>query len=290
MSAPRSLPRHLEPYLDTVVGPRMFNTIRTVNGVITSRHKGIDFACPTGIPLEAGMDGTISLVGGSMTHQWGYYVHVICLCPLNHVQEFHILRDKPTFYIGQRIKAGQHIGFTGRSGSLGGISYFPHHHHGTSVNGVYFDPLRIGWPSTADDGSTPIDNTEEDVMTPEQEARLTAKLDNLIAYVYNGGPDVPGSPGGKGSVLQRIIDVQNALTVSLPKVDNINRQVTGADGFMNSVAERVIRIEAGMGGEAPVVDIDALAAAIAAKLPAASGGLTKQDVIDAITSVTYRAE
>lgn len=219
MSAPRSLPRHLEPYLDTVVGPRMFNTVRTVNGVVTSRHKGIDFACPTGIPLEAGMDGEISLVGGSMTHQWGYYVHVICDCPLKHVQEFHILRDKPTFYIGQRIKAGQHIGFTGRSGSLGGKPYFAHHHHGTSVNGTYFDPLRIGWPGLADtDTDIPIDNEVED-MTPEQDTMLR----NIYTAIFLGGPSM--SDGGR-SIEDSLAGLVKALdTVRATVTQNVSRSV-----------------------------------------------------------------
>lgn len=145
MSRPRSLPVGLKPYRVSSA----FGIVRHINGRNTPPHNGADWATPVGIPLEATIGGKVSLVGGSLTHVWGYYVHIICTCPLKHVVEYHILRDKPTFKIGDPIKPGQHIGFTGSSGALNGARYAPHHHHGTSENGTYFNPLTIGWPSEA---------------------------------------------------------------------------------------------------------------------------------------------
>lgn len=185
MSAPRSLPVGLKPYLGTVTGKRVFGVRRLVNGVYTSPHNGCDFAVPVGIPLESGITGTVALAGGSMSHQWGYFLHVICTCPQRHTQEFHILRDKPTLKAGDRVTAGQVIGHSGRSGSLGGISYAPHHHHGVTVNGKHYDPLSIGWPTISGGVSVPLDNTEEDMPLTKEDIGL------LLNYpAYSGGPSL----------------------------------------------------------------------------------------------------
>lgn len=210
MSAPRSLPARLKPYRVSSA----FGIIRNINGKNTPSHNGADWATPTGIPLEATIAGKVSLVGGSLTHVWGYYVHIICTCPKKHVVEYHILRDKPTFKIGDPIRLGQHIGYTGSSGALNGKRYAPHHHHGVSVGGKYYDPLSIGWAGTSGGAATPIDN-EEDDMDAEQNRKLDAVYNAIFAggsSMDDNGRSISKSLAGivtvvdqiKGTVTQRV--------------------------------------------------------------------------------------
>lgn len=215
MSTPRSLPVGLQQYRVSSA----FGIIRNINGRDTPPHNGADWATPTGIPLEATMAGKVSLVGGSLTHIWGYYVHVICGCPLKHVQEFHILRDKPRFEIGDQIRLGDLIGHTGSSGALNGKRYAPHHHHGTSVNGKYYDPLTIGWASTSGDTATNFDNTEDDMYSDADRKRDQAVFD----AVFNAAPSLPDNGRSIGSSLAGIVTVVDQIKSTVTrKVERID--------------------------------------------------------------------
>ena len=272
-------------------------------------HSGVDFNSTTGAylntPVRAAGGGMVveSYDGNSpldgIDTNWAKLRGT--MVRINHGDgwwtRYHMLNPLTNIKVGTVVDAGDIIGHVGNSGSSGTGA---HLHFELWYNGVAVDPVKhltynpAAFSSVAGGGSTPIDN--EDDMTPEQEAKLTAantKLDNVIAYLYNGGPDVPGSPGGKGSVLQRTIDIQTALSNSLPKIDNLNKQVTGAEGFSPSVAGRVIDIQNKVtdldSTDAPVIDYDVLAAAIVAKLPAQTSSLTKEDVLEVLKSVSYRA-
>lgn len=266
MSAPRSLPAGLKPYRVSSA----FGVIRNINGRNTPPHNGADWATPTGIPLEATMAGEVSLVGGSLTHIWGYYVHVICACPLKHVQEFHILRDLPKFKIGDPIRVGQIIGHTGSSGSLNGKRYAPHHHHGLSVGGTYYNPLNIGWPETAGDDSTTFDNTEGfmSALTHDEQRDLYARIKHLDSQTT-------GADGQKPSLASRIIDTEAAVAKIGKQTTNLDRQVLGTDGYFAdvNVVQRLINLQ----GSSAAVDVDALAEAIVKRLPA--GQLTAAAVV-----------
>lgn len=161
MARPKSLPAGLKKYrVSSRFGPRALAG--------STNHLGCDWATPVGVPLEAIIDGVVSAVGGSLTHGWGYYVHIK---DGTDEVEYHILRDKPTFKLGQKVKRGQLIGYTGNSGALRGNRYNPHHHLGTKSGGWYYDPLSIGWPDSAAGLSKPLDNAvivpqEEDTMYP----------------------------------------------------------------------------------------------------------------------------
>lgn len=243
-------------------------------------HSGIDFNSTTGAylntPVRAagggmvvesydgndardGIDSTWAKLRGTMVrinHGDGWWTR------------YHMLNPATNIKVGTVVAAGDIIGHVGNSGSsgTGAHLHFELWKDGVAVNPVLYlkyDPAAFA--STSSGGSTPIDNEER--MTPEQELKLNAanaKLDNLIAYLYNGGGDVPGSPGGQGSVLQRLIDVQGAVSATTPKIDNLNRQVTGADGFTPSVASRVIDIQSRVGVTDVKPIVDAVVAAIKA--------------------------
>lgn len=188
MTAPRSLPVGLQKF--RVSSP--FGVVRTINGRKTPPHNGTDWATSVGVRLEACIAGKVSAVGGSNSHIWGYFVHVKCDCPDAHEEEFHILRDKPTFKVGDRISLGQTIGYTGASGALNGARYSPHHHHSLKRRGVYYDPLTVGWGGTASDSSKPFEE-EDDMYTDNDRATMKAVYD----WIRGDKPEA-------GTILDRI--------------------------------------------------------------------------------------
>jgi hypothetical protein len=66
-------------------------------------------------------------------------------------------------------------------------------------------------------------------LTDEQQTSLYNEVMNLRGWVWAGGPDVDAGAAHPATVAGRTI--------------NVDRQVTGAQGFTPSVAERVINIE-----------------------------------------------
>ncbi|MBR4984232.1 MAG: peptidoglycan DD-metalloendopeptidase family protein [Proteobacteria bacterium] len=99
-------------------------------------HNGIDWACPTGTPIMAFADGTVTFAGWKggngnllvIEHAHGYtsiYAHIYAF-PRN---------IKP----GVHVKQGQTVAMVGNTG----ISTGPHLHFGVKINGKYVDPASI---------------------------------------------------------------------------------------------------------------------------------------------------
>lgn len=207
MSAPRTLPVGLKKY--RVSSP--FGVVRTINGRKTPPHNGADWATPTGVRLEACIAGKVSAVGGSLTHIWGYFVHVKCDCREEHEEEFHILRDKPTFKVGDRIALGQTIGYTGSSGALNGKRYAPHHHHSLKRGAVYYDPLPVGWPGVADTVSKPFEE-EDDMYTDDDRATVKAIYDWIRGDKPEAGTTIARTLRDTSEIAQGIRDLNVADT------------------------------------------------------------------------------
>ena len=96
-------------------------------------HNGIDMACAQGTPIYATRAGTVTVAsfqaGGA-----GNYVSI------NHGDGFSSIYMHMTHYIvyvGQKVSAGQVIGYVGSTG----ISTGPHLHFGISYAGSYVNPL-----------------------------------------------------------------------------------------------------------------------------------------------------
>lgn len=301
MSAPVSLSPSLKPIrVSSAFGIR--REYPKGSGKWTPPHDGVDWATPVGLPLVSGISGTVALRAGGPSHIWGYYVHIICNCPLRHTQEFHILRELPSWLKeGDPVEPGTLIGYTGKSGSLNGKPYDPHHHQGATVNGTHYNPLLIGWPSAAGGGS-PFDNTEEDVLTPEQDALLK----NIAAWLYAGGTDAnKGYPGEPGTVLRYVHDTSDAIV----RVENATKPATivrskdsratilPADGKPVTLSKvqddadtnSLLRtlVAGGIGG-APVVDVKALAAEIVSALGPVGASATKEEIAVAVADEIYR--
>lgn len=100
-------------------------------------HYGTDVAAPVGTQIVAMADGTVSYAGwpGSAYH-WAYG-KMIVIDHGNGYQTRYGHLNGFNCHIGQRVKAGQVVGYTGNTGRSSG----PHLHFETRVNGVPKDPL-----------------------------------------------------------------------------------------------------------------------------------------------------
>lgn len=97
-------------------------------------HKGVDFAAPTGTPIQAAGRGKIEFIGWQ--HGYGKVIKI------KHDGGFetvygHMSRFNNKLKRGSRVDMGETIGFVGMTGAATG----PHLHYEFHVNGVYTDPL-----------------------------------------------------------------------------------------------------------------------------------------------------
>lgn len=99
-------------------------------------HKGVDYAAPTGTPVKAVGDGTVSFAGNKS----GYGKTVI----LQHGKQYstlyaHLSRYSKGLNEGDRVAQGQVIGYVGQSGLATG----PHLHYEFRVNDQHRNPLTL---------------------------------------------------------------------------------------------------------------------------------------------------
>lgn len=101
-------------------------------------HKGVDYAAPTGTPIRAAGDGTITFRGWKS----GYGNFVIIQhnkqisTAYGHMSRFGNVR------VGQKVHQGQTIGYVGMTGLATG----PHLHYEFRVNGQHRNPLTVTLP------------------------------------------------------------------------------------------------------------------------------------------------
>lgn len=109
----------------------VLNTIRA--------HRGVDYAAPTGTPVQAAGDGKVTFRGVQ-----GGYGNVVILqhggnitTLYGHLSKF----AKPR--VGSRVKQGDIIGYVGQSGLATG----PHLHYEYRINGVHRNPRTVALPA-----------------------------------------------------------------------------------------------------------------------------------------------
>lgn len=124
-------------------------------------HRGIDYAAPTGTPVYATADGTVSKFGKNRLN--GNYVF------LEHDRVYatkylHLHKIDPAVKKGAEIKQGQRIGSVGSTG----VSTGPHLHYEFIVNGVHQDPATVHLP-------------EGEPLSEVEIARFQAHANELIA-------------------------------------------------------------------------------------------------------------
>ena len=102
----------------------ILNTIRA--------HRGVDYAAPSGTPVRAAGDGTVSFrgarngFGNTVVVEHGGKITTLYA----HLSRFGDIR------VGSRVRQGQTIGYVGMTGLATG----PHLHYEYQVNGVHRDP------------------------------------------------------------------------------------------------------------------------------------------------------
>lgn len=105
-------------------------------------HRGVDYAAPTGTPVQATGDGIIEFIGRK-----GQYGRTILIRHADRYQTLyaHLSRYARGLTRGSRVRQGQRIGYVGQSGLATG----PHLHYEFRVQGVHRDPLRVSLPRAA---------------------------------------------------------------------------------------------------------------------------------------------
>ena len=109
----------------------ILNTVRA--------HRGVDFAAPTGTPIQATSDGVV--IYADWKGDLGNLVEI--RAPNGWVSRYgHLSRYGPGVRTGTRVKQGQTIGYVGMTGLANG----PHCHYELRRNGAALDPLSINLP------------------------------------------------------------------------------------------------------------------------------------------------
>lgn len=105
----------------------------------TVKHRGVDFAAPTGTPIFAAGDGIVDM--RERANGYGNYLRI------RHSAEFstayaHMSRFAPRIAHGVRVQQGQVIGYVGSTGMATG----PHLHFEVLVKNQQVNPLAVKMP------------------------------------------------------------------------------------------------------------------------------------------------
>jgi murein DD-endopeptidase MepM/ murein hydrolase activator NlpD len=105
----------------------------------TTRHRGVDFAAPTGTPVYAAGNGVVQFAGAD-----GGYGRSI---RIRHDHKFatryaHLSRFQGGLRPGRRVRQGEIIGYVGSTG----LSTGPHLHFEVLVGGGQVNPLKVKMP------------------------------------------------------------------------------------------------------------------------------------------------
>jgi murein DD-endopeptidase MepM/ murein hydrolase activator NlpD len=99
-------------------------------------HHGVDYGAPTGTPVSAIADGTVTLAGWN--NGWGNYVRVRHAGGL--VSGYgHLSRYGPGIKSGRSVRQGQTVGYVGSTG----MSTGPHLHFEVKQGGKFVNPLKV---------------------------------------------------------------------------------------------------------------------------------------------------
>lgn len=99
-------------------------------------HHGVDYGAPTGTPVAAIADGTVTMAGWN--NGWGNFVEIRHSGGL--VSGYgHLSRYGPGMKAGRRVRQGQTVGYVGSTG----VSTGPHLHFQIKQNGRFVNPLKV---------------------------------------------------------------------------------------------------------------------------------------------------
>lgn len=120
-------------YISSNFNPKRFHPILKR----VKAHNGIDYRAPTGTPVYAAGDGTVTHAAYNQYN--GNYVFIE---HANGIVTKYLHFTKRAVKRGQRVKQGQTIGYVGATG----LAQAPHLHYEFVVNGVHRNPRTIPLP------------------------------------------------------------------------------------------------------------------------------------------------
>ncbi|MCQ0990454.1 peptidoglycan DD-metalloendopeptidase family protein [Jiella marina] len=185
--------------LTSTFGPRKHPILKTVR-----IHKGVDWAAPTGTPVLAAFDGTVSYAGDGkgygnflkIDHGGGRVTHYA-----------HLSRFAPAARPGRPVRAGEVVGYVGTTG----LSTGPHLHFELFVDGKATDPLA------------------------EDATRLAGRGPKTAAEA------VPSAATGHGAVDQLVGWIIRVESAGNPRAKNSRSSATGLGQFISSTWLRMMR-------------------------------------------------
>ena len=95
-------------------------------------HPGIDIGVPTGTPIQAVADGTVSIAGPE-----GGYGNYTCIDHGGGLSSCYGHQETISVSVGQQVSQGQVIGIS----DCTGLCFGPHLHFEVRVNGQVVDPM-----------------------------------------------------------------------------------------------------------------------------------------------------
>ena len=131
------------------------------------KHRGVDFAAPTGTPIYAAGDGIIEKKGWN-----GAYGKYIRIRHANNFKTAYAHLSKFNKLPSGRVKQGKIIGFVGTTGRSTG----PHLHYEILKNGKRINPQKLKLPSGRKLKGQELQNFIE------QKNVIYRKMDNLGVY------------------------------------------------------------------------------------------------------------
>lgn len=135
-------------------------------------HKGVDYAAPTGTPIQTTGDGTIEFAG----FQRGYGNVVI----VRHHGDYstlyaHMSRIAPNMSKGAKVSQGQLIGYVGSTG----MSTGPHLHYEFRIAGQQIDPQSVEIPTARPMDASRLASFHDTVEPYRSQLHMLAQLQGL---------------------------------------------------------------------------------------------------------------
>jgi murein DD-endopeptidase MepM/ murein hydrolase activator NlpD len=139
-----------------------------------SGHAGVDYAAPSGTPIQATADGIVDFIGW----QNGYGNVVILRHPGNITVVYgHQSGFAPDLVKGSRVVQGQTIGYVGSTGWSTGS----HLHYEFRINDKPVDPLTVALPESAPIEAQHLPEFAKAIAPLKQQLEVLAKFQPAAA-------------------------------------------------------------------------------------------------------------
>lgn len=129
-------------HYEYISSPFSYHRLNPITHVVRP-HYGVDYAAPTGTPVEAAADGRVIYRG----HDRGGYGNLVIIKSFGDYKTYyaHLHRFASNVHAGDHVHEGEIIGYVGATGEATG----PHLHFGIQVNGKWVNPRTYPLPHAA---------------------------------------------------------------------------------------------------------------------------------------------